>query len=133
MRKYGTRVAAFLMIILGLFRGAGGGMLLSGDKDDLDMPIVASDGAITFAGYSLIIVCLLLVVAGLLLTTRHDKASWILSWVSLALFLAGGITNGFLLFGHPLGTGQLINFCISGIIALFLTGSKQALRKQTRE
>lgn len=130
MRKYGTRIAAFLMILLGLVRGAGGMLLIGADKDlELDMPIIATEGQLTIAGYSLIIVCLLLVIAGLVLTARHDKVSWIFSWISLAVFLAGGILNGFLLFGHPLGSGQLVNFAVSGLIGLLLLWSKQALRK----
>lgn len=130
MRKYGTRIAAFLLILLGLIRGAGGMLLLKGGKDlDLGMPIVATDGQLAIAGYNLIIVCALMVIAGLVLTARHDKASWIFAWVSIALFLVNGVVNGILLFGHPLISGQLINFAISGLIALLLVWSKQALRK----
>lgn len=106
-------------------------LLLDGSKDlDLGMPIVATDGQLALAGYSLVIICILLVIAGLVLTVRRDRASWIFSWICISLFLAVGIMNGFLLFGQLLGSGQLISLAISfAIIAALLLWSKQTLRK----
>ena len=45
-------------------------------------------------------------------------------WISLGLFLVGGLINGFLLFGHPLGSGQLINWGVSFVIGLCLVLGK---------
>ena len=130
MRKYASRIAAFLMILLGLVRGFGGMLLLGGSEDlDLGMPITASEGTLALAGYSLVVVCLLLVIAGIVLTIRHDRLSWMISWIGLGLFLVGGLMNGFLLFGSPQLSGQVVNLLVSGLIAGCLLWSKKALRK----
>lgn len=128
MKKYWLAIASFLMIVTGLLRGVGGLSLL-GKTPETDIPIVASPGEITIAGYSLLIVCVLFIAAGLSLTVRRTHASWVFSWGSIVLFLIGGIVNGFLLFGHPLGSGQIINLVASCLIGVCLVLGKNNIRK----
>lgn len=129
MKKYWLTIASFLMIIIGLLRGTGGVSLLGEKAPELDIPIVASPEEITIAAYSLLIVCVLLIASGLSLTVRRTRVNWILSWGSILLFLAGGVINGFLLFGHPLGTGLIINLVISCLIGICLIMGKDNIRK----
>lgn len=130
MKKYALTIASFLMIIVGLLRGMGGLALLSDGKDlDLDYPVTASPQGLDAAAYSLLIVCLLLIFSGLALTIRRIRPIWLLSWISVLLFLIGGAVNGFLLFGHPLGSGQLINLAISCVIGACLFIGKERIRK----
>lgn len=130
MKKYALTIASFLMIIVGLLRGMGGLALLSEGKDlDLGYSVIASPHEMDAAAYSLLVVCFLLILSGLALTVRRRRATWILSWVSVVLFLIGGAVNGFLLFGHPLGSGQLINLAISGVIGACLFIGKERIRK----
>lgn len=100
-----------------------------GKNLDLGYPVTASPQEIDAAAYSLLIVCLLLILSGLALTIRRIRAIWLLSWISVLLFLIGGAVNGFLLFGHPLGSGQLINLAISCVIGVCLFIGKERIRK----
>lgn len=129
MKKYWLTIASFLMIIIGLLRGIGGVSLLGENTPELDIPIVASPEEIAIAAYSLLIVCVLFIASGLSLTVRRTRVNWILSWVSIVLFLAGGVINGFLLFGHPLGSGQIINIVVSCLIGVCLIMGKESIRK----
>lgn len=129
MKKYWLAFASFLMIVVGLLRGMGGVTLLTnGDKLQLELPIVASPLELKIAAYSLFAVCCLLVVSAVCLTIRRSVKNYAFCWISLLLFLAGGMINGFLLFGHPLGSGQLINWGISLLIGLFLVLGKEAIK-----
>lgn len=129
MKKYWLTVASFLMIIVGLLRGMGGATLLAnGDKLQLEAPVTASAAELKIAAYSLLAVCCLLVVSAVCLTIRRSVKNYAFCWISLLLFLAGGMINGFLLFGHPLGTGQLINWGICLLTGLFLVLGKEAIK-----
>lgn len=129
MKKYWLAIASFLMIIAGLLRGIGGLSLLGETAPETEIPIIASPGEITIAAYCLLIVCVLFIASGLSLTVRRTRVNWILSWGSIVLFLAGGVINGFLLFGHPLGTGQIINIVVSCLIGVCLIMGKDNIRK----
>ena len=114
MKKYWLSFASVLMIIVGLLRGMGGVTLLTqGDKVNLGLPVTASPTELKIAAYGLIAVCLLLVISAVSLTIRRLVSNYAFCWASLLLFLASGLINGFLLFGHPLGSGQLINWGVS--------------------
>lgn len=130
MKKYALTIASFLMIIVGLLRGMGGVALLT-DRENLDLglPLTASPTEADAAAYSLLVVCFLLVVSGLWLTIRRIRATWWLSWISVLLFLIGGAVNGFLLFGHPLSGGQMLNLAISCVIGACLFMGKERIRK----
>lgn len=130
MKKYWLTIASFLMVLTGLLRGIGGLALLSEGKNlELDLPVVATPEQMKMAAYSLLGVCFLLILSGLSLTIRRVQLNWVLSWISVILFLTGGILNGFVLFGHPLANGQLINFGISAVIAIGLILGKGSLRQ----
>lgn len=129
MKKQGLTIASLLMIIVGLLRGMGGLALLTDRESlDLDLPLTASPGEADAAAYSLLVVCFLLVLSGLSLTIRRVRLTWLLSWVSILLFLIGGAVNGFLLFGHPLATGQWINLGICCVIGTCLFIGKERIR-----
>lgn len=130
MKKQALTIASFLMIIVGLLRGMGGLALLT-DRENLDVgfPLTASSGEMDAAAYSLLAVCCLLVFSGLSLTIRRVRVTWLLSWASMLLFLVGGAVNGFLLFGHPLATGQWINLGICCIIGICLFIGKERIRR----
>lgn len=130
MKKYALTIASFLMIIIGLLRGMGGLALLA-DRENLDLslPLTASPAEADAAAYSLLVVCGLLVASGLSLTVRRIRATWRLSWASVLLFLIGGAVNGFLLFGHPLSSGQILNLAISCMIGACLFIGKERIRK----
>ena len=128
MKKYWLSFASVLMIVVGLLRGMGGVTLLThGDKLDLGLPVTASPAELKIAAYSLVAVCLLLVISAVSLTIRKLVSNYAFCWASLGLFLVSGLVNGFLLFGHPLGSGQLINWGVSFVIGLCLVLGKDAV------
>ena len=131
MKKYWLTFASVLMIVVGLLRGMGGVTLLThGDKLELGLPITASPDELKIAAYSLIAVCCLLVVSAICLTIRRYVANYAFCWISLLLFLIGGIVNGFLLFGDPLAGGQMLNFGICIIIGAFLVFGKDTVKSK---
>lgn len=131
MKKYWLTFASVLMIVVGLLRGMGGVTLLThGDKLNLGTPLTATPGELKAAAYSLIVVCCLLVISGICLTVRRYVAVYALSWISLLLFLIGGIVNGFLLFGHLLAGGQLMNWAITFVIGLLLVLGKDTVKSK---
>ena len=71
--------------------------------------------------------CCLLIISAICLTIRRLVSNYAFCWISLGLFLVGGLINGFLLFGHPLGSGQLINWGVSFVIGLCLVLGKDAV------
>ena len=72
MKKYWLSFASVLMIVVGLLRGMGGVTLLTqGDKVNLGLPVTASPAELKIAAYSLIAVCLLLVISAVSLTIRR--------------------------------------------------------------
>ena len=128
MKKYWLSFASVLMIVVGLLRGMGGVTLLTqGDKLDLGLPVTATPVELKIAAYSLIAVCCLLIISAICLTIRRLVSNYAFCWISLGLFLVGGLINGFLLFGHPLGSGQLINWGVSLVIGLCLVLGKDAV------
>ena len=115
MKKYWLSFASFLMIIVGLLRGVGGITLLTqGDKLDLGLPVTATPVELKIAAYSLIAVCCLLIISAICLTIRRLVSNYAFCWISLGLFLVG----------HPLGSGQLINWGVSFVIGLCLVLGK---------
>jgi len=117
------------MFFIGILRGLGG--LFSLTKG---METVVSENIVswktTAASASLFTVALLLIVSACLLFVRRDKAAWISSWISIGLFIIGGLFNGFLLFGKPQIDGQIINWSVSILIGLFLLFGKNSLKEK---
>ena len=119
------------MIVVGLLRGVGGVTLLTqGEKVELGLPVIASPTELKIVAYTLIAVCLLLIVSAISLTIRRLVSNYAFCWLSLLLFLASGLANSVLLFGRPLGSGQLINWGVSFVIGVCLVLGKNAVHSK---
>lgn len=114
-------IASILMIFIGLVRGIGGFLLiLHGNSVDAGPRITASECQTLLLGIGLIIVFILFLTSAFLLIIQKSKIGWILSWIAIAIFLLGGIINGFVLFGKPNIQGQIINVLASVLIGINL-------------
>ena len=118
-RKICLNVAGFLMLVVGLLRGIGGLFSLTKGVETVVSTNIAA-WKTTVASTGLLAVALFLIVSACLLFVRRNKTAWILSWISVGLFIIGGVVNGFLLFGKPQIDGQIINWSVSILIGLFL-------------
>jgi uncharacterized membrane protein YfcA len=110
--------ASSLMILVGLLRGFGGLFLFTGGVETT--AVNTAPWKMTAASISLLTVALLLIVSACLLLVKKNKTMWILCWISVCLFIIGGLVNGFLLFGSPQAGGQIINCSVSAVICLLL-------------
>jgi hypothetical protein len=124
MKKKSFLIAAsVVMILVGILRGLGGIVLLArGNNINTGHPVVASGARMRIVALGLLAVCLLLVFSAINVLRKPDKKSWNLCWTALIIFLTGGVINGYLLFGHPIDKGQLINLSavIICIVLLYL-------------
>ena len=128
-RKICLYVAGSLMALIGLLRGFGGFISLTKEVETLASANIAFWKTIV-ASTGLLTVALLLIVSACLLFVRRNKTAWILSWVSIGLFIIGGFVNGFLLFGKPQIDGQIVNWSVSILIGLFLLLGKRDLKEK---
>ena len=128
-RKICLYVAGVLMVLIGLLRGLGGVLSLTGGIETAVGTDFLSWKTIV-AGLGLLIVALLLIIAACLLFFKRNKLAWNISWVSIILFIIGGLVNGFLLFGKPQIDGQIVNWSVSIFICLFLLTGKKALKEK---
>ncbi len=130
LRKYSIFTASALLTLTGLFRGAGGiSLLVRGNRLDTGIPLTASPLEVRLVAAGLLAVCALLIYASVRLVFRRTAVSRDICLVSLLLFLADGVLNGYLLFGHPLATGQTINIAAALLISLFLFLGIPAMKK----
>lgn len=122
------QLAAAWMALVGLFRGAGGLMLIL-KKNELPtpVPITASSDLVILGGTTLLTVCLVLIWAAIRLWQLPHHKTWVVSRWALILFLAGGLMNSYLLFGEPQLHGQSINFIAAVIPCIFLYLGRPAL------
>ncbi|MDE6269968.1 MAG: hypothetical protein K2M12_03820 [Muribaculaceae bacterium] len=97
---------AALGLLTGVGRGIGGLTLLSGNQTEM------------IVGIGLISVALLLVATSVALFAKQNlkRKQWLSA--GIILFWIDGIVNGFVLFGAPQLSGQIINLVI---VALVLT------------
>jgi hypothetical protein len=116
------------MIFVGLLRGLGGFLSLTNGIETVSENIVS--WKTTVAGSGLILVALLLIVSACLLFIKRNKTAWIVSWISIGLFIIGGLVNGFLLFGKPQIDGQIINWSICILTSLLLLFGKKAIKEK---
>jgi hypothetical protein len=128
-RKIFLYVAGSLMFFIGLLRGLGGLFSLTKGMETIVNVNIAS-WKTTVASADLFTVALLLIVSACLLFVRRNKAAWIFSWISIGLFIIGGLVNGFLLFGKPQIDGQIVNWSVSILIGLFLLFGKNSLKEK---
>ena len=125
-RKICLYVAGALMIFVGLLRGLGGFLSLTNRIETVSENAMA--WKTTVAGSSLLLVALLLIVSACLLLIKRNKTAWIISWISICLFIIGGLVNGFLLFGKPQIDGQIINWSVCILTGLLLLFGKKTIK-----
>jgi hypothetical protein len=118
-KKICLYVAGSLMFLIGLLRGSGGVFSLTKGIETVVSADIVS-WKTTVASANLLALALFLIVSACLLFVRRNKTAWILSWISIGLFIIGGFVNGFLLFGKPQIDGQIINLSVCILIGLFL-------------
>lgn len=123
-------IAAVLMTLVGLLRGVGGAILLfQGNKVAVEPPIMSSDMVARLCGVGLLLVMTLLLVASYKLLKHKSRSGWNLSWIGIAVFLIGGIINGYLMFGNPFVEDQIINFSASLLVAASLLLGKKTVKR----
>ena len=93
-------IGAVVGLLTGIGRGIGGLTLLSGTSLELIL------------GIGLILIAILLIVSaiGLIIKQTRGRKKWLTA--GIILFWIDGIVNGFLLYGSPQITGQIINLTI---------------------
>lgn len=122
-------VAAIVMIATGILRASGGiALFLKGSQLDTGIPIIASEIQMQLLAAGLVIIGVLFVLAAGYLIRTYSRRSWILCWIVSLIFIAGGLLNGFLLYGQPLDQGQKINLIVFILIGVLLLLGKPALR-----
>ncbi len=128
-RKYRLIIASVLMIIAGLIKAFDGlALLIKGNQFDPDFAIIASEKQIIIAAFGLLTVSLLLYASAIYLMRTLTKRSYLFSWIVLLLFILDGVTNGYLLFGQLLYSGQLLNIILFLLSGLFLFLGKSTLK-----
>jgi hypothetical protein len=110
------KVAAFLLALLGIARGAGGLLLLT--RGRAAMPeALADDVSMRVMGAGLVAVaCLAWTAAWRLWHGERSGKRYMVA--ALALFVCGGLVNGALLFGNPTDKGTLVNLAVATVILL---------------
>ena len=122
--------ASILMLVIGLLRGFGGiALLLMGSGLETNMPVIANDVETKLVSIGLLFVCVLLIYSAINLLRKYTLMRWNLCFFSLLLFLSDGVLNGFLLFGHPIDQGQIINIVAVIIVSIFLLTGKPAINR----
>ncbi|RPH34005.1 MAG: hypothetical protein EHM93_02255 [Bacteroidales bacterium] len=128
-RKYWLVIASVIMILIGVLRGIGGiSLFQKGNQLITDIPIIATNPQISLIAFGLLLICALFIFAAINLIRKNSRRSWIFCWLVLLLFLLGGLLNGYILFGHPIDKGQMINFIAVFIVSIFLYTGKTALK-----
>lgn len=98
-----------LAYIVGIARLAGGVISLSS----------ASSATESWVGIGLIVVGLFIILSTSMLIFKRSMFWYMMVSLSVILFWVDGIANGFLLFGAPQMSGQIINLCcVMAIIML---------------
>src|SRR5690606_28407080 len=93
-------IASVIMILVGLLRGIGGILLLiNGNNIDVAPPVSANSLVSRLCGIGLLIVFLTFSISAFYLLKYKCKNGWMLAWIGIAIFLLGGLINGYLLFG----------------------------------
>lgn len=110
--KYLQTVGSILALLVGIARGFGGFTLIYTHADGLE----------TGVGVGLVIVGLWLILTAiaLLVNTRRQDIFRRALTAGVIAFWIDGIINGFLLYGAPQVSGQIINAAVSIIILLCL-------------
>lgn len=121
-------LAAGWMFFIGIFRGAGGLLLIIRGRDlPTPLPITGSPTHVLLGGIILAMVSIFLSIAALFLWRKMQLPAWTMCRWALITFLAGGMLNGYLLFGNPQMQGQTMNFIAVIVPYLFLHLGKPAM------
>jgi hypothetical protein len=108
------RLLAFVLLFaLGLVRGIGGILLLTG-KTGLE-----TQRGDTIAGVTLLVVAIVAMAAASGVV-RHRPWGVRAGIAACVLFVMGGVLNGFLLFGAPRMAGLVGNLCVAAVIGAVL-------------
>ncbi len=128
-RKYWLMISAVIMMIVGILRAGGGiALLMNGARLETEVPIIATSLQINIVASGLLFVGVLFFLAAIGLIRGYSRRSWNTCWIVLLLFLAGGLINGYMLFGRPLDQGQIINLVSVVLVGIFLILGKPALQ-----
>jgi hypothetical protein len=108
-------LATLLLATLGLARGAGGVLLLTG-ASGLEPGVVRNAGLVAA---SLLLVSALSLLAA---TGVWQRRAWgvPLGIVACGVFVLGGLVNGYLLFGAARLAGILVNLAVATVIVVVL-------------
>lgn len=119
-----TFVAAALLVFLALARGGGAAALLAGGRATLP-GTNATHGAMVWVALGLLLVAgLACLSAGWLLLGRRGAVTMCL--VTLAVFIAGGLANGVILFGAPKAQGVLLNLGYAAAVTAAVLWARRA-------
>lgn len=107
-RRLLTLIGGILAVLVGFLRGIGGLSLISAPESGKHLAI----------GIGLIAVAVWLMAVGVCYIVRRSDRLRLWFIAGLILFWVDGIVNGFLLFGSPQFSGQIINLgAVVGIIS----------------
>ncbi|MDE6652130.1 MAG: hypothetical protein K2K08_06960 [Paramuribaculum sp.] len=106
--KYLAVIGGILAVLVGISRGLGGLTLTISSESSVEKAV----------GIGLIVIALWLIVTGVtfILNRTISMRKWLT--VGVILFWIDGIVNGFIIFGAPLLSGQLINISLSALILI---------------
>lgn len=107
-RKYLAVIGGILAVLVGIGRGIGGFSLAISSASSVEKAV----------GTGLIVVALWLIVTGGAFAIKRSISMRKWLTVGVILFWVDGIVNGFILFGAPLISGQLINISLSALILI---------------
>jgi hypothetical protein len=119
------RLAAVIMILLGVVRGLGGALLVARGRG-VDSSISSSAGAAMAVSVGLLIVGALEIVCGIGVL-RRCRSWWRLGMLATALFIVGGLINGTVLYGHPGAGGTTANVAVAAVIVVLLVAGRGGL------
>lgn len=99
---------AALAYIVGIARIAGGVISISSSASSTE----------TWVGIVLIAVGLFILLSITMLLIKRTMFWFMMLVLSVILFWVDGLVNGFLLYGHPQMSGQIINICCVMVIVM---------------
>jgi hypothetical protein len=114
------------MVLLGAARGTGGVILLVAGAASIETD--APPGAVLVLGGLLLVIGILEIVAAIGVI-RLNRSLWLLGIVTTLLFVAGGLVNGWLLFGRPGLGGTMLNAILAAVIIGCLAAGRDAVHR----
>lgn len=106
MKRFSGIIGGILASLVGIARGVGG-LTLVFNPENMSSLLV---------GIGLLIVAVLLIVSGVLYAIKRSDIQRKAITIATIFFWIDGIINGFILFGAPLLSGQIINLILVFII-----------------